>query len=232
MDVSKLYSVNQPRPESRGSSPRASGDEKGTAVHEAKGEKSEKSEKGDGVGVAKSITEQTRTELNAAIIESASQVSLSAGNQPLHLLYSAAIDKLNEVLAPELGDNAIQKAAEKPEDFTPDATADRIVSFATGFYAAYSEQHPEMAEEDRLNSFMDLIGGAIDQGFGEARDILDGLKVLDGPVKEGVDQTYDLVQKGLQSFRDSILNPKSEEAAEGGSAQTESSAAEKTEGEG
>ena len=219
MDVTQIYTANQPRSETKAADKRADA-EKRTETQETRNEKGE--------GIGKSIAEQTRTELNAAIIESASQVSLSAGNEPLHLLYSAAIDKLNEILAPELGEDAIQKAAEKPDDFTPEATAERIVAFATGFYAAYSEQHPEMEEEERLNSFMEVIGGGIEQGFGEARDILEGLKVLDGAVKEGVDKTYDLVQQGLQAFRDSILG-KQEEQAEGEGAESE--AVEKTEGE-
>ena len=200
MDVQQLYAANQPLPE-------AKVPEKKAEAVEEKGGKNPKAE-----GTEQSIVDQTRTELNAAILQSASEVSLSAGNEPLHLLYSAAIDKLNEVLAPELGEDAIQKAAERPEEFTPEATADRIVKFATGFYASYSEQHPEMTEEERIESFMDLIGGAVDQGFDEARDILENLKVLDGTVEEGVDKTYDLVKSGLNAFREAILGQREEEA--------------------
>ncbi|WP_292746763.1 DUF5610 domain-containing protein, partial [Methylophaga sp. UBA3191] len=38
------------------------------------------------------------------------------------------------------------------------------------------------------------------QGFKEARDILGGLKVLEGDIAGNIDKTYDLVQQGLQSF--------------------------------
>lgn len=155
----------------------------------------------------RSIASHTRAELNAAVIHAASEVSLSAGNEPLHLLYRAAIEKLNEVLEPELGPEAIQKAAEAPQDFTPEATAERIVSFATGFYAAYSENHPEMEGQERLESFLELIRSGIDQGFEEARGILDGLQVLEGDIAANADQTYELIQQGLEAFRDSILGP-------------------------
>ena len=203
MDVSQLYAANQPpRPEAKSAEKRP----ENADARAARGDKGEE--------VELSIAERTRTELNTAIIESASEVSLSAGNEPLHLLYSAAIDKLNEVLGPELGEDAIQKAAERPEEFTPEATAERIVQFATSFYASYSEEHPELTEQERIEGFMDLISGAVDQGFGEARDILEGLKVLEGEVEEGVDKTYDLVQQGLQAFRDSLLGVESEEETE------------------
>ena len=228
MDVNQVYNANRPLPENanaerkRGEGHGKGGNEVAEAVRDARGQ-----------GPLTSIAARTRSELNASIIQSASEVSLSSGNKPLHLLFSAAVDKLNEILAPELGENAIQKAAEKPEDFTPEKTAERIVSFATAFYGAYSEQHPEMEEEERLNSFMELIGGGIDQGFGEARDILAGLKVLEGPVKEGVDKTYDLVQQGLQAFRDSILGKeeKEEESKGEAAADAESGSAEVGEGE-
>ncbi len=58
--------------------------------------------------------------------------------------------------------------------------------------------------DSQLSGFMDVIGGAIDQGFKEATDILSGLKVLEGDIKAGVDETYSLVQQGLQAFRDSF----------------------------
>jgi hypothetical protein len=161
---------------------------------------------GRGEGPVRGIAERTRRELNASILSSASEVSLSAGNRPLHLLYSAAIDKLNEVLAPELGEEAIQKAAERPDDFTPEKTAERIVDFATSFYDAFSKQHPELEDpEERLDRFLELVGGGIDKGFGEARSILDGLKVLDGEIADGVDRTYELVQDGLKAFREEML---------------------------
>ncbi len=177
----------------------------------------EKKEKGDPQPVDKvppSIAEQNRMALNASILETSSQVSLSAGNEPLHLLFSAAIEELNKILAPELGENAIQKAAETPEEYTPEKTAERIVSMTTGFYASYSEQHPEMDEEERINSFLEVIGGGIDQGFSEARAILGDLNVLEGSIKEGVDKTYELVQQGLEAFRDTILGIIPEVSAE------------------
>jgi hypothetical protein len=54
--------------------------------------------------------------------------------------------------------------------------------------------------ETALNDFVKLIGGGIDKGFAEARQILDGLKVLEGDVASNVDKTYELVQAGLKAF--------------------------------
>ncbi len=46
---------------------------------------------------------------------------------------------------------------------------------------------------------LSLLGG-IDQGFSEARDVLGGLKVLEGEIADNIDKTYEIIQKGLEDF--------------------------------
>ena len=131
-----------------------------------------------------------------------SEVTFSAANRHMELLYKSAIEKLNEFLEPEFGSDAIQKSA--GIDISPEATADRIVSLSTAFLGAFQRQNPELDEEDALDRFMEIIGSGIEQGFAEARKILDGLQVLNGDIATNIDSTYDLVQQGLQDFRDSF----------------------------
>ncbi|QSX29426.1 DUF5610 domain-containing protein [Shewanella cyperi] len=156
------------------------------------------------VASSKSAAQVSKQLMNSAILAAQQEVNLSAGNEPMALLYRAAIEAINEELAPTLGENALQKVAEEGIDTSPEATAGRIVDFATQFFSVYQEQNSSMAFDDQLSNFMDIIGGAIDQGFKEARDILSGLKVLEGDIAAGVDMTYDLVQQGLQAFSDSF----------------------------
>ena len=150
--------------------------------------------------------------LNASILKASMEVSLSAGNHSMSLLYKTAIENLNQVLAPEFGDSAIQAASDSGLDFGPQATADRIVSLSTAFFGKYAEQHPEKDLETALNDFTKLIGGGIDQGFSEAREILGGLKVLEGDIASNIDKTYELVQSGLKSFVENY--PRPDKAAE------------------
>ena len=90
---------------------------------------------------------------------------------------------------------------------TPEQTADYIVSAATGFLAAYAENHPDAEGEGMINSFLDLIQGGIAEGFRQARGILSSMDVLNGGIAAGVDQTYELVMEKLESFRhDALLN--------------------------
>jgi len=160
---------------------------------------------------SKQTAQQTSKQLmNQAILSAQEDVSLKSGDQSMTLLYRAAIEAINKELAPSMGENAIQTAYDNGIDTSPEATADRIVSFATQFFSVHQQQNSNMSLDEQLDSFMSIIGGAIDNGFKEARDILSGLKVLQGDIADGVDKTYGLVQEGLQAFRDSF-NKKSDE---------------------
>lgn len=148
-----------------------------------------------------SPAQQQKAAFNAAILE-ATATSLSVKDQPLSLVLRSAIEKINELLTPEFGTNAIESAVDSGLDVSPEATADRIVSLATGFFQAFSEQHPGEENDERLNNFLDVIGSGIEQGFAEAREILDGLQVLEGDIATNIDRTYELVQEGLSAFRE------------------------------
>ncbi len=157
--------------------------------------------------VTPSTEVSAKAQLKVSILEASANVSISAGNEPMALLFKTAIEGINEALKGQLGDNAIQKAYDQGIDVSPKATADRIVGLSTGFFEQYKANHADMSVEDALNSFVGLIGGGIDKGFGEARDILSGLNVLDqGNIGGNIDETYKLVQEGLKSFVENYKN--------------------------
>lgn len=154
--------------------------------------------------VNESIYATNKKQLNAAIIESSLKFSTTAGEQPLSLLLKTALQGINEALKEAGVESNVEDTFESGIDFSPEATAERIVSFSTQLLGSYREQHPEMEEEELLTSFTEIIGGGIDQGFSEAKDILGGLKVLEGDIADSIDKTYALVQAGLKSFVDAF----------------------------
>jgi len=147
--------------------------------------------------------QKQKASLNVSILES-TQVTISAKDQAQSLLLNTAIDKINELLAPELGENATQEALDSGLDISPEATAERIVSLSTAFFTAFKEQHSKESDSAVLENFMNTIGKGVDRGFEEARDILEGLKVLEGEVASNIDQTYSLVQEKLSAFETMI----------------------------
>jgi hypothetical protein len=164
-------------------------------------------EKND-INKTEKATVSIKQQFNASILQAGLDVSVNAGNESMALLYKAAIVGINDVLKAEFGDDAIQNAYDSGLDVSPEATADRIVSMSTGFFSTYQEQNPDMSDEEAAKSFAQIIGGGIDTGFAEAREILDGLQVLEGDITSNIDATYELVQKGLQEFIDKHVEEK------------------------
>ena len=158
--------------------------------------------------VQEPISVSNKKQLNAAIIESTLKFSNTVGDQPLSLLLKTALQGINEALKEGGVESSVEDAYESGIDFSPEATAERIVSFSTQLLGAYREQHPEMDAEESLASFVDIIGGGIEQGFSEAKDILGNLNVLEGDISNNIDKTYELVQQGLQLFVDSFSEAK------------------------
>lgn len=148
-----------------------------------------------------------KQKLNATIMENQLRLSTGDDDNSMKLLYKTALEGINSELEAEFGPNAAEKIKQSGVDTSPQATADRIVGFATAFYQKYSEQNPDMPEEERLDKFLALVGGGVDKGFDDAKGVLDGLGVLNGKVAEDIDSTYSLIQEGFAKFRDMILNP-------------------------
>jgi len=151
---------------------------------------------------------QTKKEQNSAIVRSQMEVSLKMGNEPMALLYKTALSAINEALDPTQETKPIQTAYKNKVDVSPEATAKRIVSLATGFFHAFQQQNDDMTTDESLSKFMSVISSGIDKGFTDARDILESLSVLDGKIASDIDSTYDLVQKGLKNFVESLNNDK------------------------
>jgi len=152
----------------------------------------------ENTGATITTKEEARVQLNASIVTASFDVAISSGNEPLALLYKSAINSINDILKPTLGENAIQNAAN--QDNTAEGTAGRIVSISTGFYEALKRQHPGENEADVLTNFMATIKSGFERGYQEASDILQGLGVLDGDIKSGIEKTFKLVQQGYADF--------------------------------
>ena len=152
----------------------------------------------ENTGATITTKEEARVQLNASIVTASFDVAISSGNEPLALLFKSAINSINDILKPTLGENAIQNAAN--QDNTAEGTAGRIVSISTGFYEAFKRQHPGENEADVLTNFMATIKSGFERGYQEASDILQGLGVLDGDIKSGIEKTFKLVQQGYADF--------------------------------
>lgn len=176
-------------------------------------------------GQEKMLTkEQQRVETQANLIQHLFGDGAPKDANALKILFQETIDKINDVLAPELGRDAIsaEKLAEQGgmDYWSPENTANRIVQGTVGFFEAYKTANPELEGEALLDKFLGVIGGGIEDGFKDATNILEGFGVYKGSIKENAEKTYELVQQGLQAFREQqmqamgLSEPQSAQTAE------------------
>lgn len=162
---------------------------------------------------AAELSNTNRQELNQTILQNQLEISLKSDNKSMTLLYKTITASIEKRLSEDESVKAPEKTtASNPygqdQDTSPKATADRIVAFATNFYADYRERNQDVTEEQAMDDFLKKIGSGIDQGFADAKDILKGLQQLEGKVAADIDETYELIQKGLQTFREQTLADK------------------------
>ncbi|MCJ8318042.1 MAG: DUF5610 domain-containing protein [Colwellia sp.] len=150
-----------------------------------------------------SAYQQSKKMQDLAILTAVSNNSVA--DNPMDLLYKTAIEEINKVLEPIFGKNAAQAAYESNVDFSPEATAQRIVQGSAAFYEAFKQQNSELDDEESLNEFINVISSGIDKGFEEAKGILGSLSVLEGDIESNIDLTYGFVQQGLVNFKEQFL---------------------------
>lgn len=98
----------------------------------------------------------------------------------------------------------------KAEDYSPEKVAGRIIGFIE--QRLHSEQAAG-ADTGKLQKLLDQARSGVEKGFAEARQILDGMGVLQGKVASDIDDTYQRIQDGFASL-DQRFNPPA--PAEGG----------------
>ena len=81
--------------------------------------------------------------------------------------------------------------------FSPENTANRIYNFATSFYETFLAGTGKEDSEASRQEYKDIISSAIDEGFGQALDILGDLP---DEVSSQVQTTHDLIFEKLDKF--------------------------------
>ncbi|MBF0406003.1 MAG: DUF5610 domain-containing protein [Candidatus Riflebacteria bacterium] len=87
--------------------------------------------------------------------------------------------------------------AELKEYFSPEKTAKRILDVALSFYPSHSTFAENGDSESSRKSFADFIGGAIDEGFKQARGLIGPMP---DDVESDVDKTHSIIFEGLDNF--------------------------------
>ncbi len=133
------------------------------------------------------------------------QAGLTSNLKPtIHLdAQKALLSEITNKLNQQFGLQGSQKLQYlQPEDYGPQAVADRILGFVEGHINAKAKGG---ASDDELNDLLSQARQGIDKGFSEAEDILKGLDMLNGKVKQDINDTYNLLQDGLTNFEKELF---------------------------
>ncbi|MBL4686553.1 MAG: DUF5610 domain-containing protein [Nannocystaceae bacterium] len=124
--------------------------------------------------------------------EGSASTPLSFTLEQLESESGQAIAELFDELGIDLSDSAgIDQSAE--------ATSDRIVDASTAMYATFARQNSDLEGEDLIAAFETTLHDSVDLGYGEAREMLDGIGVGDDIIALGED-TMGLVHAKFDSF--------------------------------
>ncbi len=104
-----------------------------------------------------------------------------------------------------------QVAALQGNQFGPEATASRIADFALSFFPMFAADNPDMSFNEQVDAYKSLVGNAIGEGFKEAMQILGALP---NSVKDGIDETRNLVDQKINSFFDYLKGAGAKEGEE------------------
>ena len=123
---------------------------------------------------------------------------LQPGSNPTAQALSSLQDKAQNALTREIpGMDASALKKVDANDYTPDKIADRISSFvAMGLENARAKGK----SEEEVQVLYDSAVKGVEQGFKEAKDILDNLKVLNGDIATQVQATEDATFAALEKL--------------------------------
>lgn len=136
-------------------------------------------------------------------ISLAASLTIEAANG---ILNNSVVEQINQVLQDAGIDLKIEETGETRIDVSPKATARRIVDHAVSYLDAYQQNHADKPAAPRVEGFMSLIRGAIEDGFQHARQFLEGITKLSETIDENINRTFELANQYLDDFHQAQRN--------------------------
>jgi hypothetical protein len=147
--------------------------------------------KAENLGIADLLPQDARTLREARNLREARSFS----SQLIVEQFSLSITMRTQTTAP-----APEIDQVSPTDFSAEATAERVFSFSISLFGVYQAQNPDESLESAFAGFEQVVRDAIEEGFGEARNILEELGRLDEQTTEFLDDTRSILQTLLEQF--------------------------------
>jgi Domain of unknown function (DUF5610) len=138
-----------------------------------------------------------RTQQSFAKKQAGDRVSFGPPPPPTQIYAQQTLNALQGMVDEAAAAGGVDLAGFDP---SPEGVSDMIVGFVVGNFPRYQAQHPEMSEAEAMNKYEDLIGGAINKGYNEALEIIQGMGIDDDKTMSLVQRTHDLIFEKLDQF--------------------------------
>jgi hypothetical protein len=116
-------------------------------------------------------------------------------------LQDALLSEIGKRIDAVLGEAGVDLREAAGLDWSAEATAERIFSFAIASFGAFVDRHQELTEEERITRFESLIRGAVDAGARDAMAVLTSAGVED-QTRPLAEETMALVHQKFDKFFD------------------------------
>jgi len=147
--------------------------------------------------VSAGVSSQHKLRLGVQSLMSALKSNVTLGDSVSFTLESRHSFQLTEKQTRQL-----DKLEVEPFSFDFEAVADNVMEFvSSGIMLAKADG----ADDDKLADMLSQARSGIEQGFGMAREELEGLGLMTDELETGIDQSYDLLQSDLDDFEQELF---------------------------
>ena len=140
-----------------------------------------------------------------------SKTASQSGLDTIELSSGVSIEQIQSFLQTEIGKKidammagaGIDFSQAAGMDWSPEATSTRIFDMATGLFGIWRDQHPDMTEDELVDSFEKVIRTSVDQGANEAIALIDTAG-FDEETKDISQKTISLLHEKLDTHFDDL----------------------------
>jgi hypothetical protein len=113
--------------------------------------------------------------------------------------------KLEDILGSSLPEGV---GSLKPEEHTPEASAERIYQGVIGLLPAFQKQNPELEGEELMKAFMSEVRSGVEQGYSQATGSLSSIGAFEFEgVEDSISKMMELLESKLVDFETNYDKP-------------------------
>ena len=137
--------------------------------------------------------------INSHAINSHQTISVKP-DCPQTLLYQLVMENINTLFFTEFSNPPLETRLDEGHSIEPESLAENIIALITSGYGHFIERHPELSESAALDQFSNIAKEGLNAGISDTKELLDSYNMLEGRVKNSVDQTQKSLIEELNNF--------------------------------